>query len=81
MDIINTKLLTNKCFINGKWIESFNKEKIKVNNPATLEIIGEVPNCGKKETEEAIEAASKSFNNWKLKSAKERSIILKKWFR
>tara|TARA_Y100000590_G_scaffold273385_1_gene306997 strand:+ start:514 stop:1965 length:1452 start_codon:yes stop_codon:yes gene_type:complete len=80
MDIINTKLLTNKCFINGKWIESFNKEKIKVNNPATLEIIGEVPNCGKKETEEAIEAASKSFNNWKLKSAKERSIILKKWF-
>jgi succinate-semialdehyde dehydrogenase/glutarate-semialdehyde dehydrogenase len=80
MDIINKKLITNKCYINGKWTESINKEKVEVNNPATLEIIGNVPKCGSKETEIAIEAANNAFNPWKATSAKHRSIILKKWF-
>ena len=80
MDIINKKLITNKCYINGEWTESINKEKVEVNNPATLEIIGNVPKCGSKETEIAIEAASNAFNSWKATSAKHRSIILKKWF-
>ncbi|MBP4651846.1 NAD-dependent succinate-semialdehyde dehydrogenase, partial [Acinetobacter baumannii] len=47
---------------------------------ATLEIIGTVPNMGKAEAERAIEAAKEAWPLWKNKTAKDRSIILKKWF-
>ncbi|MDB9825353.1 NAD-dependent succinate-semialdehyde dehydrogenase [Alphaproteobacteria bacterium] len=55
-------------------------EIISVNNPASLEEIGTVPKCGKDEATLAIEAAHQAFPEWKSKSAKERSIILRKWF-
>ena len=80
MDIENKALFKSECFINGKWIKSINKEVIKVNNPANQEIIGEVPKCGAKETNIAINAANNAWENWKNKSAKDRSLILKKWF-
>jgi len=80
MEIKNKELFKEKCYINGNWIESNNKEVIEVNNPATLEIIGEVPKCGSAETKVAINAANESWNDWKVRSAKDRSIILRKWF-
>ena len=81
MDISNKKLFKQQCFINGEWIDSQDNKSIEVNNPATQEIIGKVPNCGKKETSIAIKAAENSWKEWRSKTAKERSNILKKWFR
>ena len=81
MDIANKKLFKQQCFIDGEWINSEKNETINVNNPATNEIIGNVPNCGKQETTKAILAAEKSWKEWKSKTSKERSIILKKWYR
>ncbi len=80
MDITNKKLFKQQCFIDGEWINSQNKQIIKVNNPANQEIIGTIPNCGKEETIIAIKAAENSWPSWKSKTAKERSAILKKWF-
>ncbi len=80
MDITNKKLFKQQCFIDGEWINSQNKQIIKVNNPANQEIIGTIPNCGKEETILAIKAAENSWPSWKSKTAKERSAILKKWF-
>ena len=36
-----------KNFIDGKWIESESKEKIKVDDPSTGKVIGEI-SCAKK---------------------------------
>ena len=80
MDISNKELLKDKCYINGSWITSISKEVIAVNNPATLKTIGSVPKCGTQETKLAIEAANKALPGWKARTAKERSILLKKWF-
>tara|TARA_B110000438_G_scaffold189931_1_gene181546 strand:+ start:927 stop:2378 length:1452 start_codon:yes stop_codon:yes gene_type:complete len=80
MDILNKELLKDKCYINGQWIDNNLNEVIKVNNPATLDIIGTVPKCSTKETKLAIEAAKTALPEWKSKTAKERSILLKKWF-
>ena len=80
MKIQNQKLFQNKCFIDGNWINSNNKETIDINNPANLKIIGNVPKCGTNETRLAIKAANNALPNWKSKTAKERSIVLKKWF-
>jgi len=80
MDISNKELLKDKCYVNGHWISSYSKQIIKVNDPATLNIIGSVPKCGVNETKSAIEAANKALPSWKAKTAKERSLLLKKWF-
>ncbi len=80
MDISNKSLIKDKCYINGEWIDSHNKEVIEVNNPSTLKIIGKVPKCGKDETIFAISKANEAWNNWKNKTAIERSTLLKKWF-
>ena len=80
MDIKKLKLYREKCYINGEWINATSKENISVNNPASLEEIGTVPKCGKDETILAIESAQKAFPEWKAKSARERSNILRKWF-
>ena len=71
MDIANKKLFKQQCFIDGEWINSEKNETINVNNPATNEIIGNVPNCGKQETTKAILAAEKSWKEWKSKTSKE----------
>ena len=79
MELKNKALFRENCFINGKFINSLDNKKIEVNNPANLEILGTVPRCGINETKLAIEAANQAFGSWKLKTAKERSIVIKKW--
>jgi len=80
MDISKLSLFRDKCYINGQWIDALNKETLSVNNPATLEILGTVPKCGKQETISAINAANQVWPKWKSISARERSNILRKWF-
>ncbi|MGP4763343.1 aldehyde dehydrogenase family protein, partial [Klebsiella pneumoniae] len=64
----------------GKWCDADHQQTSEILNPATLEVIGTVPNMGKAEAERAIEAAKEAWPLWKNKTAKDRSIILKKWF-
>ena len=79
MELKNKSLFKEECYIGGKWVKSINGETIDVDNPATQKTIGKVPKCGKEETKRAIESANLAFKNWKEKTAKERSIILKRW--
>ena len=79
MELNNKSLFKEKCFVNGLWADSQSGKTIEVNNPATMEIIGKVPNFTAEETKSAIDHADKAFQSWKNTTAKERSIILKKW--
>ena len=79
MELNNKSLFKEKCFVNGLWTDSQNGKTIEVNNPATMEIVGKVPNFSAEETKSAIDHAEKAFQSWKNTTAKERSIILKKW--
>ncbi len=71
-------LLKDKCYIDGKWVDG--KETIDVTNPVDERVIGSVPKLGAKETRIAIEAAERAQKLWAKKSAKERGIILRKWY-
>ncbi len=80
MNIKNKTLFKQKCYINGSWVGSKDNKIIEVNNPADLQIIGHVPKYGTDETKLAIEAANRALPEWRSKTAKERSILLRKWF-
>ena len=80
MQLTDSKLFRQQCFIDGAWVDADSGETVDVTNPATGEKLGTVPKAGAAETRRAIEAANAAWPSWRAKTAKERSIILRKWF-
>lgn len=74
----NPSLFKQQCYIDGKWV-SYKQNTIKVINPFDGKSLGEVPNFGKEEASEAIAAAHKAQQSWRLLTAKERSKYLWRW--
>lgn len=63
--------------INGKQV-GLDLEKMDVYNPATNEVVGTIPNGGKEEANQAVEAAYQAFKKWSQTTAYERATYLKK---
>ena len=80
MKLDDPKLLRQKCYINGAWVDADNGQTIKVTNPVDSGAIGTVPRAGTAETRRAVEAANAAYPAWRAKTAKERATILRKWF-
>ncbi|MDB9788584.1 NAD-dependent succinate-semialdehyde dehydrogenase [Candidatus Thioglobus sp.] len=76
----NTSLLKTHGYINGQWVGDDAQSRFDVINAYTNEVISTLPDMGKKETDEAINAANVAWPDWRSRTAKERAIILKKWF-
>ncbi|GBG60803.1 hypothetical protein CBR_g12541 [Chara braunii] len=77
--LADPSLLITKGLIGAEWVGSDDGSTFQVENPATREVIAELPKLGSSETERAIVAAEKAFSVWKKKTAKERSSIMKRW--
>jgi len=80
LNLKDPKLFREQCYIDGAWVAADSKKTFPVDNPASGEIIGNVPDMGAAETKRAIEAADKAWPAWRAKTAKERAAILRKWF-
>ncbi len=72
-------LLVEQCYVDGAWQEAAKGGRLAVDDPATGEIIGHVPNCGAAETDKAIAAADEAFRAWRKKTAAERAALLERW--
>ena len=72
-------LLRQQAYVNGEWQNALSAESFEVNDPATGEIVGNVPLMGAAETRQAIDAANAAWPAWRKKTAKERGAILRKW--
>ena len=71
-------LLKTDALINGQWVKG--SGRFAVTDPATGAHLADVANLGPAEAEQAIAAANAAWPAWKAKTAKERSIILRKWY-
>lgn len=80
MQLKDATLFRQQAFIAGTWLDADGGQTIKVNNPATGEIIGTVPKMGAAETRRAIEAADRALPAWRALTAKERATKLRRWF-
>ncbi len=76
--MVDSRFFREDCYINGQWVGG--PDRIKVNNPATGEIIGSVPKFGRKETAAAIDAAGDAFLLWREKPAVERADLCRKFY-
>jgi acyl-CoA reductase-like NAD-dependent aldehyde dehydrogenase len=66
-------------FINGKWVDAQSGKTFENRNPAHWdEVIGTFPKSGKEDVEEAVQAARKAFESWRLVPAPKRGDMLRK---
>lgn len=74
------QLFRQQCYINGSWCDANSGETIDIANPADGAVIATVPKMGAAETRSAIEAAEIAQKAWRKLLAKDRAIILRRWY-
>src|SRR5438552_541563 len=67
-----------KAFIGGEWADSASGETMEVVNPATGEVIAEVPRCNADDVDRAVAVAKQALPEWLDKAPKDRSELLHK---
>ncbi|AMH17966.1 MAG: NADP-dependent succinate-semialdehyde dehydrogenase [Hafnia sp.] len=80
MQLNDHKLFRQQAFIQGEWRDASHQQTIDVTNPANGQLLGTVPKMGADETRAAIEAANQALPAWRALTAKERAVILRRWF-
>ncbi|MDE2295204.1 MAG: NADP-dependent succinate-semialdehyde dehydrogenase [Gammaproteobacteria bacterium] len=73
-------LLRQSCYVDGRWLSADGGATLPVHNPATGETLGSIPNMGTSETRLAIEAAASAFPAWAARTAKDRAVLLRRWY-
>jgi succinate-semialdehyde dehydrogenase / glutarate-semialdehyde dehydrogenase len=71
-------LLKTDALVGGQWVKG--EARFAVHDPATGQKLADVPNLGVNEAEQAIAAASAAWPRWRSKTAKERSILMRRWY-
>lgn len=73
-------LLKELCYIDGQWVGADSGKTQPVTNPATGEVIAQVPVMGTAETRRAVAAAKAAMKAWAARTAADRSRVLRKLF-
>lgn len=68
----------NKIYIDGHWVPSTGTEVLQVVNPATEQVIAQVPRGTAEDVERAAQAASAAFAAWSATPVADRAAIFRK---
>jgi len=80
LKLSDSALLRDLSYVDGAWTPADSGARFAVTNPATGETVADVADFGEAETRRAIEAAYAALPAWRRKTAKERAIVMRKWF-
>jgi succinate-semialdehyde dehydrogenase/glutarate-semialdehyde dehydrogenase len=75
---VEVPLLRRQAYVDGAWVDADAGATFPVTNPATGEVLAEVPRMGAEETRRAIAAAERALPAWKGATAKERARVLRR---
>src|SRR4249919_2133160 len=67
-----------KMFVDGEFVDALSGETMEVLNPATGEVIAEVPRAGEEDVDRAVAAAERAWDDWRWKTPKDRMELLLK---
>jgi succinate-semialdehyde dehydrogenase/glutarate-semialdehyde dehydrogenase len=79
IEIQDRGLLREAALIGGEWVSAEGNSPLDVTNPATGEVVGQIPECGAALTEAAVAAAEAAWPEWRARTVHERSAILERW--
>ncbi|MGN7232138.1 CoA-acylating methylmalonate-semialdehyde dehydrogenase [Priestia megaterium] len=74
-----TTVKTVKNYIGGEWVDSSTSLTEPAYNPATGEVIAEVPLSTKEDVDQAVQAANEAFKGWSKTAVPKRARILFKY--
>jgi succinate-semialdehyde dehydrogenase / glutarate-semialdehyde dehydrogenase len=80
MKLKDSTLLRERCFIDGGWSAADNGATLEVKNPATARSLGTIPDMGAAEARRAISAAATALPSWRARTAKDRAVVMRRWF-
>ncbi|VVM54172.1 Glutarate-semialdehyde dehydrogenase DavD [Pseudomonas fluorescens] len=72
-------LLVERAYVDGQWIVADDGATLDITDPATGEVIAQVPALQGAETRRAIEAADRAWPAWRARPAAERAALLERW--
>jgi acyl-CoA reductase-like NAD-dependent aldehyde dehydrogenase len=75
-NVVGVSVDRKKIFVDGDFDEGANGEWREVLNPATGEVIAEVPECSAEDVDRAVRAARGAFDEWFDTTPAERSLML-----
>ncbi|EDO18077.1 hypothetical protein Kpol_1045p64 [Vanderwaltozyma polyspora DSM 70294] len=75
----NSKLLRSSAYVNGKWLNS-SSNTFKLNDPASGEVIEELPEQSISELDDAIDVAYETFKTYKYTTPRQRATWLRNMF-
>ncbi len=62
-----------RMWIDGEWVDAASGKTFCTHNPATEEVVAEVPLAGRPDVDKAVAAARRAFPSWSAKTQEERS--------
>ncbi len=80
MKLADPSLLRTQAYVDGQWIDAQDGSTVPVVNPATLETLAEVAQCGAAETRLAIQAAHRAQVDWSRRTAAQRADALRRMY-
>jgi 1-pyrroline dehydrogenase len=77
---MGTLVQRKEMFVGGEWVAGRSGETLPVVNPATGEVIAEIPRGSKEDVDRAVDAARKAFDEvWFDTTPGERATMMLKW--
>lgn len=67
---------TYQMWIGSEWVDADSGKTFLTHNPATGEVVAQVPEAGPSDVDKAVSAARKAFPAWSQKSQAERSAVV-----
>ena len=80
MNLNDPTLLRTDSYVNGAWTKAKGDKRFAVTNPANGAVIVEVADLGAAEVTAAIDAAVPAQKEWAARTAKDRAMVLRKWY-
>ncbi len=73
-------LIATKAYVAGQWVDASDGATFAVTNPARGDVICAVADLSRADVAVAIDAAQGAQKEWAARTAKERAVILRRWY-
>lgn len=81
MPVFHSDLFRQQALIAGSWRDAADGTTLAVSNPSTGATLGQIPNMGRAEAQQAVDAAAAALPGWRAFTAAQRAALLKNWHR
>ena len=79
MSVFHSDLFRQQALIAGSWRDAADGTSLAVSNPSTGATLGQIPNMGRAEAQQAVDAATAALPAWRALTAAQRAALLKNW--